>query len=96
MPVCTKKPPVYTKNSDREYGTSPSRPDDDENVEQLESGARNHEQIHGGDLRRVVAKEGEPSLREAGRLIMYFATADTSGPAHIRARRASPMDAKGQ
>jgi hypothetical protein len=37
------------------------QPDDDESVEQLKSDARNRQQVHGGDWRRVVAKE--PSLR---------------------------------
>ena len=56
---------------------SARQPDDDESVEQLESDARNHEQVHGGDLRRVVEKEGKhPCEGEAGRLIMYFATLD--------------------
>ena len=45
---------------------SARQPDDDESVKQLESDARNHEQFHGGDLRRVVAKEGKPSLRRGG------------------------------
>jgi hypothetical protein len=40
--------------------------DDDESVEQLESDNWNHEQVHGGDSRRVVAKEGKPSLRRGG------------------------------
>ena len=43
-----------------------AQPDDDETVEQVESDARNHEQVHGSDLRRVVAKEGKPSLRRGG------------------------------
>ena len=45
---------------------SAGQPDDDKDVEQLESDARSHEQVHGGDLRRVVAKEGKPSLRRGG------------------------------
>jgi hypothetical protein len=45
---------------------SARQPDDDESVEQLESNARNHEQVHGGDLRRVVAEEGKPSRRRGG------------------------------
>jgi hypothetical protein len=47
---------------------SARQPDDDERVEQLESNARNHEQVHGGDLSRVVAKEGKPSLRKGRRV----------------------------
>jgi hypothetical protein len=40
-------------------------PDDDEGIEQVETESRNNEQVHGGDVRRVVAQEGPPSL--AGR-----------------------------
>src|SRR5262249_26811151 len=36
--------------------------DDDEGVEQVEAKCRNNEQVHGGDVRRVVAQEGAPSL----------------------------------
>jgi hypothetical protein len=43
-------------------------PDNDESVEQLESDARNHEEVHGGDLRRVVAKEGKASLAKGRRV----------------------------
>src|SRR5262249_50501370 len=41
---------------------SPVQPDDDEGVEQVEANARDNEQIHGSDVRRVVAQEGAPSL----------------------------------
>src|SRR6202163_2815432 len=37
-------------------------PDDDEGIEQVETDRWNHEQVHGGDVRRVVAQEGSPSL----------------------------------
>src|ERR1700679_1072397 len=40
-------------------------PDDDEGIEQVETESWNNEQVHGGDVRRVVAQEGPPSL--AGR-----------------------------
>src|ERR1700682_5897789 len=40
-------------------------PDDDEGIEQVETDRWNNEQVHGGDVRRVVAQEGPPSL--AGR-----------------------------
>src|SRR5580693_8537010 len=41
------------------------QPDDDEGIEQVEAKGWNNEQVHGGDVRRVVAQEGLPSL--AGR-----------------------------
>jgi hypothetical protein len=40
-------------------------PDDDEGIEQVETESWNNEQVHGGNIRRVVAQEGSPSL--AGR-----------------------------
>src|SRR5882724_2953882 len=40
-------------------------PDDDEGIEQLETDSWNNEQVHGGNVRRVVTHEGSPSL--AGR-----------------------------
>jgi hypothetical protein len=40
-------------------------PDDDEGIEQVEANGWNNEQIHGGNVRRVVMQEGPPSL--AGR-----------------------------
>src|SRR6266403_2624756 len=40
-------------------------PDNDEGIEQVETDSWNNEQVHGGDVRRVVAQEGSPSL--AGR-----------------------------
>src|SRR5882757_7983141 len=41
---------------------SAAEPDDDEGIEQVETDRWNHEQVHGGDVRRVVAQEGSPSL----------------------------------
>src|SRR5262249_61604749 len=41
---------------------SPVQPDDDEGIEQVEAKCRDNEQIHGSDVRRVVAQEGAPSL----------------------------------
>src|ERR1700726_2850545 len=41
------------------------KPDDDEGIEQVEADRRNNEQVHGGNVRRVVMQEGPPSL--AGR-----------------------------
>src|SRR5262249_8192307 len=35
---------------------------DDEGVEQVEAKCRDNEQVNGGDVRRVVAQEGAPSL----------------------------------
>src|ERR1700733_12878138 len=40
-------------------------PDNDEGIEQVETDRWNNEQVHGGDVRRVVTQEGSPSL--AGR-----------------------------
>src|SRR5258706_10212600 len=40
-------------------------PDDDEGIEQVETDSWNNEQVHGGNVRRVVMQEGSPSL--AGR-----------------------------
>src|SRR6266850_1303535 len=40
-------------------------PHDDQGIEQVETDSRNYEQVHGGNVRRVVAQEGPPSL--AGR-----------------------------
>src|SRR6202021_1596522 len=39
---------------------------DDEDIEQVETDSWNNEQVHGGNVRRVVTQEGSPSL--AGRL----------------------------
>src|SRR5450631_3519852 len=40
-------------------------PDNDEGIEQVETDSWNNEQVHGGDVQRVVTQEGPPSL--AGR-----------------------------
>src|ERR1700733_2216138 len=37
-------------------------PDDDEGIEQVETDSWNNEQVHGGDVRRLVTQEGSPSL----------------------------------
>src|SRR5258708_5004266 len=34
---------------------------DDEDIEQVEANGRGNEQIHGGDVRRMVTQEGAPS-----------------------------------
>jgi hypothetical protein len=44
---------------------SAAESDDDEGIEQVETDRWNNEQVHGGNVRRVVAQEGPPSL--AGR-----------------------------
>src|ERR1700723_1102185 len=41
------------------------QPDDDEGIEQVETDGWDNEQVHGGNVRRVVTQEGSPSL--AGR-----------------------------
>ena len=37
-------------------------PDDDEGIEQVETDSWNNEQVHGGNVWRVVMQEGPPSL----------------------------------
>src|SRR5260370_25899241 len=41
---------------------SAAEPDDDEGIEQIETDSWNNEQVHGGNVRRVVTQEGSPSL----------------------------------
>src|SRR5206468_12149395 len=41
---------------------SAGQPNDDKGIEQVEANARNNEQVHGGDVRRVVRQEGAPAL----------------------------------
>src|SRR6202048_3009251 len=41
---------------------SAAEPDDDEGIEQVEADSRNNEQVHGGNVRRVVTQEGSPFL----------------------------------
>src|SRR5262245_13525523 len=36
--------------------------DDDQNIKQLKAEGRNHEQVHGRDVRRMVTQEGAPAL----------------------------------
>ena len=38
------------------------QPDDDEDIEQVEANGWNDEQVHGGNIRRMVAQEGKPPL----------------------------------
>src|SRR6267154_900108 len=53
------------------------QPHDDEGIKQVETDRWNHEQVHGGNVRRVVAQEGSPSLAgRPRRLTMYLATLD--------------------
>src|ERR1700738_2294081 len=64
---------------------SAAESDDDEGIEQIEADGRDNEQVHGGNVRRVVMQEGLPSLARLGgprRLTMYLATLDcaTSNP----------------
>ena len=66
---------------------SAGQPDDDEDVEQLESDAPNHEQVRGGDLRRVVAKEGKPSLRRGGGSLSHVVEHDSRPYLAARSRR---------
>src|SRR6266403_2297428 len=51
-------------------------PDDDEGIEQVEPDSWNNEQVHGGDVRRVVTQEGSPSLAGRPPSFMYLATLD--------------------
>src|SRR5437667_9454611 len=41
---------------------SAGQPNDDKGIEQVEANARNNEQVHGGDVRRVITQEGAPAL----------------------------------
>ena len=41
---------------------SAAQTDDDEGIEQVEANSWNNEQIHGGNIRRVVAQKRAPSL----------------------------------
>src|SRR5206468_11227950 len=41
---------------------SAGQPNDDKGIEQVEANGRNNEQVHGGDVRRVVTQEGAPVL----------------------------------
>src|SRR5260221_10693438 len=41
---------------------SAGQPDDDQAVEQIKANGWNNEQVHGGDVPRVVTQEGAPSL----------------------------------
>jgi hypothetical protein len=36
------------------------QPNDDKGIQQIEANGRNNEQIHRGDVRRVVSQEGAP------------------------------------
>src|ERR1019366_2464740 len=38
------------------------QPNDDEGIEQIEANGRDNEQVHGGNVRRVVTQKGAPSL----------------------------------
>src|ERR1019366_1935482 len=38
------------------------QPNDDEGIEQVEANGRDNEQVHGGNVRRVVPQKGAPSL----------------------------------
>jgi hypothetical protein len=41
---------------------SAAEPEEDEGIKQVETDSWNNEQTHGGNVRRVVAQEGSPSL----------------------------------
>ena len=38
------------------------QPDDDEGIEQVEANGRDNEQVHGGNVRRMITQKGAPSL----------------------------------
>jgi hypothetical protein len=46
-------------------GLASVEPDDDEGIEQAETESWNNEQVHGGNVRRVVTQEGSPWVRGA-------------------------------
>ena len=59
------------------------QPNDNEGIEQVEAHGRDNEQIHGGNVRRMVTqKDFTPLARRRRRLTMYLATLDcaTSNP----------------
>ena len=57
-------------------------PDDDEGLEQVETDGWNNEQVHGGDVRRVVPQEGPPSL--AGRPTPFDHVSGDAGPRDLK------------
>jgi hypothetical protein len=57
----------YPRQSSRPEGgphrrDTAAEPDDNEDMEQVETDSWNNEQVHGGNVRRVVTQEGSPSL----------------------------------
>jgi hypothetical protein len=48
---------------------SAGQPDDDQTVEQIKANGWNNEQVHGGDVRRVVTQEGAPPLGRRATLL---------------------------
>ena len=70
-------------------------PNDDERIEEVETDRRDDEEVHGGNIWRMIAQEGPPSLAgRSRRFTMYLATLDcaTSNPSlsefAVDARRA--------
>jgi hypothetical protein len=62
---------------------SATEPDDDESIEQVETDGRNNEQVHCGNVQRVIVQEvRHPWPGRPRRLTIYLATLDcaTSNP----------------
>jgi hypothetical protein len=70
------------KSSGKRDEVYAAEPDDDEGIQLVRTDRWNNEQVHGGNVRRVVTQEGSPYLGGALRLITYLATLDcvTSNP----------------
>src|SRR4051812_1542854 len=57
---------------------------DDEDIEQVEADGRGNEQVHGGDVRRMVTQEGAPS--RGGRLASLDHILRDTGLSHLKAK----------
>ena len=66
LPMIGAGPPGAGKLSVDPDEISAGQPDDDENGERFESGARNYEQVHRGDLRRGSCEGNKPSVPARG------------------------------
>jgi len=62
---------------------SARQPNDDEGIEQVEANGWNNEQVHGGDVRRVITQEGEPPL--AGRSMPFDHVLGDAGLSDLKA-----------
>src|SRR5216684_3114571 len=65
------------------YYISARKPYNHETIQQFEANGRDNEQIHGGNVRRVVTQEGPPFL--AGRSTPLDHVLDSTAPTQTRA-----------